>query len=443
MSSVFGSQILGRRENQEDGFRIELQNDADPGSDILMVLADGMGGHAAGEVASRVALDAFMAHFLADGATRPLDRLKASLHKANEAIAAQVARAPELAGMGCTLVGCLKLNDGLAWVSVGDSLLMRMRAGALQRLNADHSVYGELMNLARQGRLSVEEAERHPQRHALRSAVMGTDMPLVDLGQADFAAGDVVLLASDGIETLDEAQIARVLDELRDGGAEAICERLLAAVEGAGRRNQDNTTVIALRAPGAAPEGQPAAASVSGGARDALSQAKRLAFSRPLVAAAGGAAVLLLLLAMLWPTDEPTATPVRQAVQDQPKPRPAAPTPAARPDAEAGRSRKPADEGAAGTQPTTGDAPEAAAERAAQPPAEADEPGPGADTDAPPAPDGAQGGGTRTGPDKAPSGEAKEESELASEAGAGPEGQGAPNGAAGSQDAPAPRAGPE
>jgi len=454
MSSVFGSQILGRRENQEDGFRIELQNDADPGSDILMVLADGMGGHAAGEVASRVALDAFLTHFLADSATRPLDRLEASLHKANEAIAAQVARAQELAGMGCTLIACLKLNDGLAWVSVGDSLLMRARGGELQRLNADHSVYGELIELVRQGRLSAEEAGRHPQRHALRSAVMGSDMPLVDLGQADFAAGDIVLLASDGIETLDEERIARLLDDSRDAGAEEICERLLAAVEGAGRPNQDNTTVIALRLAVAPQDGRPTPTSDPGSARDVLTEAKRLAFGRPLVAAVGGLAVLLLLLAVLWPASEPSATTVRQAVtEEKPSPATVGPagdvsTPKTRPDGAAGPDGEgqPAGKGAvdakAGALPPTEDASKPEAGRAA-PPETAVEPKPAANAAAPP--DKARDPGAETGGAKlpAPAGGPREESEPASEAGPGPGGQGAPKDEAGSDDVPASRPGTE
>lgn len=248
MTFVHGQQIIGRRETQEDSLEIVFQNENDPRSDVLMLLADGMGGHAGGEVASDLALKTFSHHFtrVAD-APRPADRLKQALEAANDALRAALARDPTLRGMGCTLVAAIKLPDRLVWVSVGDSAIYLLRRGMLKRINADHSVFGELMALVEAGRLTRAEAAAHPQRHVLKSAVTGNPLTLVDVNALALEAGDVILLASDGLDSLAEAEVVETVNERMRLGARAVAEGLLAAVERKAVVSQDNTSVIVYR----------------------------------------------------------------------------------------------------------------------------------------------------------------------------------------------------
>jgi protein phosphatase len=133
------------------------------------------------------------------------------------------------------------------WVSVGDSPLYLMRDGAITRLNADHSLAPEIDRLAALGVLTADEARTDPRRHVLRSALTGTEIDMIDWSREPlpFKLGDVVILASDGIHTVPEEEIARLAAaaETPDAAAEA----LLAAVAAAGDPYQDNTTVVVVR----------------------------------------------------------------------------------------------------------------------------------------------------------------------------------------------------
>ena len=229
---------------------------------LVVVLADGMGGHAGGGVASRIACEAFLSAETAERGppgTTPVHELLDSLDAANAAIAHRVAEQPMFSGMGTTLIGATLGVAGLEWISVGDSLLYLWRAGALRRLNADHSLAPEIDKLAEAGKISWEKALADPRRHYLRSAVTGDDLDLIDRAPAPLAleAGDIVLIATDGIHTLEEIQIERIIarhanppahaDPSPRGRCAAIAHELLARVEAAGDENQDNTTVVVVR----------------------------------------------------------------------------------------------------------------------------------------------------------------------------------------------------
>ncbi|MCY4260519.1 MAG: protein phosphatase 2C domain-containing protein, partial [Rhodobacteraceae bacterium] len=236
--SVEGRQSVGQRDNQEDDYRIVrigLKDEQDPRSDVLMIVADGMGGHAGGEVAARLACDAFERHFISVAtATKPWSRLPESLDAANAAIRDRIRADPALKGMGCTLIGALKMGDRLSWVSVGDSILFLMRRGKLSRLNADHSLYGQFRDLVRAGKMEQSEADGRPKRNALRSAVMGGKIALVDRKDAKLESGDIVMLATDGLESLSDDEITGVL--ARESGADirVLAEDVLNAVEAKG-----------------------------------------------------------------------------------------------------------------------------------------------------------------------------------------------------------------
>lgn len=248
MLKVAGKQSIGERDTQEDAFQLVSQNEHSPSSDMLMILADGMGGHAAGEVASQTACQAFAQNFVSDSTTRrPRARLENALDAANAALARKIAQDPSLIGMGCTLIGALKMENRLVWVSVGDSILYLLRRGKLLRKNADHSIFGELMELVQAGKLSRQDAESNPKRHALRSAVKGDNIALRDVNGVDLQQGDIVLLASDGIETLSESEIVKILTLAKDEDVRALASDLLNAVDEKKRPRQDNTTVILYR----------------------------------------------------------------------------------------------------------------------------------------------------------------------------------------------------
>ncbi|MGO9489095.1 MAG: Stp1/IreP family PP2C-type Ser/Thr phosphatase [Solirubrobacteraceae bacterium] len=205
----------------------------------LFVVADGMGGAQAGEVASRIAVESFQSGV--HDAAQPELALAELAREANSRIHELSHANAEQAGMGTTLTAIYVGEREVAVAHVGDSRAYCLRDGQLLRLTDDHSLVDELM---RQGRLTPEEAIEHPQRSVITRAlgIEGT----VDVDTRSFRglAGDVYLICSDGLTTmLAEDQIAAILNSskrLRDAG-----EALIAAANQAGGR--DNITVVLLR----------------------------------------------------------------------------------------------------------------------------------------------------------------------------------------------------
>ncbi|WP_444455719.1 protein phosphatase 2C domain-containing protein [Rhodobacter capsulatus] len=245
MRSIFGSATVGDRDHQEDDFTFVLADDLRPDSTALIVLCDGMGGHVSGEIASQTAVRAFKQRFESDASTDPKRRLLGCLEAANRTLGEAIRTNPRLEGMGCTLIGAIKAPNRLFWVSVGDSHLYLFRAGSLTKLNADHSLFSELLVKVRKGELTLEEARANPRRNALLSAVMGAEIPLVDYNEMALKEGDLLILASDGLDTLSSEQLERMLRGAYGTTPEDITRLLLDAVRACRKPRQDNTTVVA------------------------------------------------------------------------------------------------------------------------------------------------------------------------------------------------------
>ena len=236
-------QIPGGREYQEDDYGLIERGDS--GSDEVLVIADGMGGQVSGDTASRTVVKTFIETY-SDTTGLITDRLRACLKAANNALASAIDAHPELDGMGTTAVAAVISQRGLEWISVGDSPLWLFRDGQLRRLNADHSMAAVFADLVAVGRMTEEEAATDPKRHALRSAVMGDDIHLIDVSSQPVALerGDRVVLASDGLLTLADDEIARILQTMQDAPLSEVAEALIQAVEDVAHPNQDNTTVL-------------------------------------------------------------------------------------------------------------------------------------------------------------------------------------------------------
>ncbi len=238
----------GSRAQQEDDYGIfELPPELEAG-DLLLVLADGMGGEQAGARASTLAVRSFVEVYDIMPDTVIPARLEQTLAHVNARMAQDVASDPRnLSGMGCTLLAVVLTAEGLYWVSVGDSPLWLWRRGQLHRLNQDHAYRSVLLHQVSQGEISAAEAACHPDRNALMSAVTGTDLELVDLPDHVYPLrdGDQILLASDGLLTLDEDDIAMILS--RAGVEGQPVEQLLAAVAKRQLSHQDNVTALWVR----------------------------------------------------------------------------------------------------------------------------------------------------------------------------------------------------
>ena len=250
-------QITGTREYQEDDFGLVEPSDGGSDSSVVLLLADGMGGHVGGATASATVIRTFAEQYSTSEGSIP-DRLRACLSAANEAIAKTIEENPGLDGMGSTLIAAVVSPLGLEWISVGDSPLWLFRSGGLQRLNADHSMAPALAKLVNEGRMTAQDAATDPNRHALRSAVVGEEISLVDVSPqpVPIQQDDHVLLGSDGLFTLDEDELARILDKSNETSPAELADTIVQAVEDAGHVRQDNTTVL-LYAPVASRIGPP------------------------------------------------------------------------------------------------------------------------------------------------------------------------------------------
>jgi len=223
----------------------------------LYVVADGMGGHAAGEVASRLAVDtirewmekylggadlAILGQPIATG-SREAAFLLSSIQVANRMIfdAAQGRR--EYRGMGTTLVSVLAVNDNVALAHVGDSRIYRIRDDRIVQLSRDHSVVQQQVD---RGILSAEEAHESQYRHLITRALGLKESVEVDLTEEPVLPGDILLLCSDGLsDLLEDEEILAIVKEHADD-LEKACQALVDRANYKG--GDDNITALLIQA---------------------------------------------------------------------------------------------------------------------------------------------------------------------------------------------------
>lgn len=239
------------RSHNEDSYEIDREHE-------LFVVADGMGGHSHGEVASRMAVDAIREFvrqaeektdetwpFAYDpGLQRHSNILRAAVTLAHDQVLSAIRRDGTLHGMGTTVVGCLIRGDTAAVAHVGDSRAYRLHGGEFELLTQDHTWVNEQVVA---GYLSQEQARDHPLKNVVTRALGGESEVSVDVKEVVLAPGDTLLLCSDGLTTmLDDREIGELLASHARDGLDGTCERLIRAANAKG--GHDNVTVVLLQA---------------------------------------------------------------------------------------------------------------------------------------------------------------------------------------------------
>lgn len=209
----------------------------------LYLVADGMGGHTAGQVASELAAEAALrAVRTLQGTSASLsEKLRYAVTSANREIYQTGRQQPELSGMGTTLVAVLVAEGRAALAHVGDSRAYLVRGGRIRQLTDDHSLVGELL---RRREISEDAARDHPHRHVLTRALGVRPVVEPDLAELSPEAGDVFVLCSDGLTV--HAQDHEICQQVLEEDDPDTCVESL--VELANRRGgEDNITVLVLR----------------------------------------------------------------------------------------------------------------------------------------------------------------------------------------------------
>lgn len=243
---IASDQIDGARDYQEDAYMVNQLGEADNGKICaLAIMADGMGGHAAGNVASNMVVATFNKSFQSSFPTKEVDAtLTDALNRSNEQIRASVKETPALRGMGCTMVSAYLEGDNLFWVSVGDSHLYLIRERELIKQNADHS-YGAYLDMMKEQGMEIDEQDGMS-RNMLMSAMTGEEISSIDVSETPIKVrpGDRIIVASDGLDTLGAGAIIQYSSW--SATAKECVYALLKAVEDANKINQDNTTIIVI-----------------------------------------------------------------------------------------------------------------------------------------------------------------------------------------------------
>lgn len=233
---VAGSTHVGRvRKSNQDAFD---RFDDEERDEILLVVADGMGGHRGGEVASRMAVGT-LGKIFRGSAGEPRERLRTAIERANHEIYRLGGRDSMLRGMGTTAVALLLCPDGTAAIAhVGDSRLYRLRGGDFEMLTEDHSMVARWL---KEGMIDEETAREHPQRSQIDRALGAAESVQPDLLETDLRAGDLFLLCSDGLTgMLPDQEVQRLAERSRD--PHAIVAWMVDAANQSG--GMDNVTAL-------------------------------------------------------------------------------------------------------------------------------------------------------------------------------------------------------
>jgi serine/threonine protein phosphatase PrpC len=242
----------GRRDYQEDAVAIDFPEDEGRG---FIVLADGMGGHQAGDIASRLVVSE-IAEFLKEklyDEPVPEGGIPTILHEAtlaaNASIASYVRRNRSVAGMGTTLVVPVLANGHLYWVSVGDSPLYVYDGTDLKQINEDHSLAPQIDLMVRSGMLDPEAGRNHPDRNCLTSVLMGSAIAKIDCNKPPLKlqAGHIVIVSSDGLQFLSDEEIRAIVQAHRDARSSDLVDALMSAVERLDDPDQDNVSFAVIK----------------------------------------------------------------------------------------------------------------------------------------------------------------------------------------------------
>ncbi|MEM6939168.1 MAG: protein phosphatase 2C domain-containing protein [Pseudomonadota bacterium] len=246
----------GSRDYQEDAVISDFSNGDELG---FVVLADGMGGHAAGDIASKIVVTevfselTFMRAEMVRYSACISDALTKAADQANSMLREHVEAHPDTKGMGATLVATVVVGGKLHWISIGDSPLFMFRDNSLVQLNENHSMSKTIDMMVRTGLMSAEDGENHPDRNVLTSVLFGEPVPEIDCPTQpmQLRAGDTLIVASDGLQFLSNTQIEKVLRDRPFARSSEIADALMDALKDLGDPDLDNVTlsVIQVRAP--------------------------------------------------------------------------------------------------------------------------------------------------------------------------------------------------
>ncbi|HVU50231.1 MAG TPA: Stp1/IreP family PP2C-type Ser/Thr phosphatase [Polyangia bacterium] len=242
------SNVGMKRAHNEDSFYL-------PESERLAIVADGMGGHASGEVASRMAVDTISGFFKATqeeqqltwpfkmdkGHRYDINRMITAIKLANLKIHEQAQKDPRCHGMGTTVVSALFVDDALVVGHVGDSRLYRRRDGVFEQITEDHSLLNDYIKMKH---LSPDEIAAFPHKNVIVRALGMKDTVQVDVHVDTPRLGDVYIICSDGLSgMIKDEEIAELAASDRD--LDVVCERLISTANKNG--GLDNITVVAVR----------------------------------------------------------------------------------------------------------------------------------------------------------------------------------------------------
>jgi protein phosphatase len=231
-----------KRSGNEDSYAIWTPEAPGAAADTLLVVCDGMGGSNAGEVASRMTVDAFLRHFAEEPFDDPTEALANAAGMANTEVWQHTQTRPDLAGMGTTCTALLVRDDRVFVAHVGDSRAYLIRHGDLRQLTQDHSLVAQLV--ARK-QLTPEEARHDPRRNVVTRCIGISPVVEADVVSLDEAArpGDTFLVCSDGLHgQVEPDELAKLAS---DGSIERACQRLIDLANERG--GPDNITVLIAR----------------------------------------------------------------------------------------------------------------------------------------------------------------------------------------------------
>lgn len=237
---------VGRvRGNNEDSFGDYFEEESEHETrGALFVVADGMGGHRGGEIASKIAVETIHESYFKDDNPDPSAALVNAFVRANKLIVDQAVSDPALFGMGTTCTSIAFSNGNASVVHVGDSRAYHLRDGTIEQVTNDHSLVGEMV---RSGIISDEDARTHPKRNVITRSLGVQESVIPDaLEPLALKEKDAFLLCSDGLTSyVTDEELGEALSK---EGTESVCHELIALANGRGGR--DNITVIVVRVVG-------------------------------------------------------------------------------------------------------------------------------------------------------------------------------------------------